>query len=38
MFMEENETIAILSPNGNRIVNRDEFVDWLENEYWRDDK
>jgi hypothetical protein len=35
MFMKENETIAILSPNGNKVMNRDEFVDWLENEYWR---
>lgn len=33
--MKDDDTIAILNPNGDKILNKKEFIDWLENEYWR---
>jgi hypothetical protein len=35
MSIKEDETIRVLSPNDNKVMNRNEFADWLENEYWR---
>lgn len=33
--MKEDDTIAIFNPSGDKILNKKEFIDWLENEYWR---
>lgn len=33
--MKDDDTIAILNPSGNKILNKKEFTNWLKNEYWR---
>lgn len=33
--MKDDAKIVISSPNGDRIMNKEEFVLWLESEYWR---
>jgi len=33
--MKDDTKIVISSPDGNKVMNKEEFGKWLENEYWR---
>lgn len=33
--MEEKDTISIVSPHSAKVMERDELLEWLENDYWR---
>lgn len=33
--MKDDDTIVILNPNGDKILNKKEFADWLDNKYWK---
>lgn len=34
LFMKEDEIINIVSPKGIKEMNREELLNWLQNEYW----
>ena len=33
--MKDDVKIVISSPDGDRVMNKEEFSEWLKNEYWR---
>jgi len=33
--MKDDSKIMISSPDGDKIMNKEEFCKWLENEYWK---
>ncbi len=33
--MKDDAKIVISCPDGNKVMNKEEFGEWLKNEYWR---